>query len=229
MKSLVSVLAVCAMLLLGAQFADSQSVGGIPGRLRLVSLGVGNAPPAGTGNITVSGTVTGATLAGAYNAASLTGSVADARLSSNVALYNASMASFSSGTLADARLSGNVALYNGSMASFSSGTLPDARLSSNVRTISNAGRVAFGRVTGSTGAVGAGSLNLTVTRTGTGTYDVGYSGAGFTNAPACVLTETSAPGFGRCISPTTTGCSAIMQNSSIVTSDLDFNIACFGT
>jgi hypothetical protein len=60
------------------------------------------------------------------------GSIADAALTSNVALYNADMANFVSGTLADARLSSNAALYNADMANFVSGTLADARLSSNV-------------------------------------------------------------------------------------------------
>jgi hypothetical protein len=81
------------------------------------------------------------------------GSIADAALTSNVALYNADMADFVSGTLADARLSSNAALYNADMANFVSGTLADARLSSNVPFLDAVNTFSTDQVIANTGPV----------------------------------------------------------------------------
>ena len=54
----MSALLVCGLLLLGAQFAEPQSVGGIPSRLRIRSLGVNVAAPATAGDVAIGGACT---------------------------------------------------------------------------------------------------------------------------------------------------------------------------
>lgn len=203
MRKAISVCFMVALLAIGAmQYAEPQSVGGVPGRLRLVSLGVGGAAPAGTGNITATGTVTGATLAGAYGAAGLTGSIADARLSANVALLNGGQ-------------------------NFT-GTPPTIG-ASRVNTIANAGRIAVGVVNGGTGAL-TNSFNVTSSsRTGTGAYSVNLTAAGFT-AGNCVVTSNGLTRM--CVAnasavTTTLGVSCVSDFASTL-ADATFGFVCAG-
>ncbi len=107
-----------ACLLLVSGLAWSQVPSGVPARLRVTSLGVGAAVPAGSGNVAINGT---ATVAG-----------------------------------------------------------------SAVHTRATEGRVAFGEV--SSAGVLSRSLNVTSsTRTGLGTFTLDVTAAGFSAAPACVL------------------------------------------
>lgn len=58
MKSVLSFLVLAGLLMLGAQFAEPQSVGGVPSRLRIRSLGVNVAAPATAGDVAIGGACT---------------------------------------------------------------------------------------------------------------------------------------------------------------------------
>src|SRR5689334_19610586 len=101
--------------------AQQSNVGGLAAKLRLISLGVGGPAPATSGNITATGTVTGASLVGA---------------GSSITALNAT--NLASGTVPDARFPATLPAASGAnltslnASNLASGTVPDARIATNV-------------------------------------------------------------------------------------------------
>lgn len=125
--------------------------GGFPSRPKFNSVGVGQAAPAGNGNLTATGTITAGSFSGsgaslsALNASNLSsGTVPDARFPatlpalSGVNLTALNATQLTSGTVPDARFPATLPAASGvnltalNATNLSSGSVADARLSSNV-------------------------------------------------------------------------------------------------
>lgn len=189
-------------------YSQQSNIGGMAARLRLTSLGVGATPPA-AGNITASGTITGASIAGA-------GSALTALNASNL----------SSGTVPDARFPATLPAASGAnltslnASNLSSGTVATARLP---------WRIAHARVS-SAGALQAGSSGVTSTaRNALGDYTVNVTAAGFTSIPTCTMT-TQTTNVASEGSASTTSINVFVTSSTTAANlDRSFTVICLGT
>ena len=127
MKRITYFVAGLMLAITAGVVAQQSNIGGLAARLKLTSLGIGTAAPAGTGNLTATGTVTAATI---NASAGITG----AAFSGDGSLLTALNASnLASGTVPDARFPATLPAASGAnltalnASNLSSGTVPDAR------------------------------------------------------------------------------------------------------